>query len=163
VLIDQSASVIAKSEIMKHAREGLPIPPEWALDPDGQPTTDPEIALRGSMAPSGGYKGVGIALMVEIMAAAMTGATLGINASPFSGTKGGPPKTGQFFLAIAPGATSDNLFAERISSLVEEIRDQPGVRLPGDGRSYARRRANRKGVSVNAATLEKIDAWIPRS
>lgn len=160
VLIDQSASVIAKSEIMKHAREGLPIPKGWALDPDGQPTTDPEIALKGSMAPSGGYKGVGVALMVEIMAAAMTGATLGINASPFSGTKGGPPKTGQFFLAIDPGKTSADLFAERISTLVEELRDQPGARLPGDGRRAARRRAGRKGVPVNQATLDKVRGWL---
>lgn len=160
VLIDQSASVIAKSEIMKHAREGLPIPPEWALDPDGRPTTDPEIALKGSMAPAGGYKGVGVALMVEIMAAAMSGATLGVNASPFSGTKGGPPKTGQFFMAINPGVTSGGAFAERLAGLVEEMRDQPGVRVPGDGRSAARRRAERKGVAVNPATLEKINAWL---
>lgn len=160
VLIDQSASVIAKSEIMKRARGGLPIPPEWALDPDGRPTTDPEIALKGSMAPSGGYKGVGVALMVEIMAAAMTGATLGINASPFSGTKGGPPKTGQFFLAIDPAATSGGLFAERLSALVAEIRDQPGARVPGDGRKAARRRAERKGVTVNPATLEKVRGWL---
>ena len=160
VLIDQSASVIAKSEIMKHAREGLPIPPEWALDPDGRPTTDPEIALKGSMAPTGGYKGVGVALMVEIMAAAMTGATLGVNASPFSGTKGGPPKTGQFFLAVDPGATSGGLFAERLTALVEEMRDQPGVRVQGDGRRAARRRAERKGVTVNAATLEKVNGWL---
>jgi (2R)-3-sulfolactate dehydrogenase (NADP+) len=160
VLIDQSASVIAKSEIMKRAREGLPIPPEWALDPDGRPTTDPEIALKGSMAPSGGYKGVGVALMVEIMAAAMTGATLGVNASPFSGTKGGPPKTGQFFLAIDPGATSGGLFAERLAVLVEEMRDQPGARVPGDGRKAARRRTERKGVTVNAATLEKVRGWL---
>lgn len=160
VLIDQSASVIAKSEIMKHAREGLPIPPEWALDPDGRPTNDPEIALKGSMAPSGGYKGVGVALMVEIMAAAMTGATLGVNASPFSGTKGGPPKTGQFFVAVDPGATSGGLFAERLAALVEEMRDQPGVRVPGDGRRAARRRAERKGVAVNPATLEKVNAWL---
>jgi len=160
VLIDQSASVIAKSEIMKHARENLPIPPEWALDPDGQPTTDPAIALKGSMAPSGGYKGVGVALMVEIMAAAMTGATLGINASPFSGTKGGPPKTGQFFLALNPALTSGGLFNERLTSLVEEMRDQPGARLPGDGRKAARRRAERKGVNVNPTTLEKINAWL---
>ncbi len=156
VLIDQSASVIAKSEIMKHAREGLPIPPEWALDPDGRPTTDPEIALKGSMAPAGGYKGVGVALMVEIMAAAMTGATLGINASPFSGTKGGPPKTGQFFLAIDPGVTSGNLFTDRISTLIAEMRDQPGVRVPGDGRKAARGRAKRAGIQVNPATLEKV-------
>ena len=159
VLIDQSASVIAKSEIMKHAREGLPIPKEWALDPDGNPTTDPAIALKGSMAPSGGYKGVGVALMVEIMAAAMAGATLGVNASPFSGTKGGPPKTGQFFLAIDPHKTSGNLFAERINSLVDELRDQPGVRVPGDGRKAARRRAKRKGVAVDPGTLEKVEAW----
>jgi (2R)-3-sulfolactate dehydrogenase (NADP+) len=160
VLIDQSASVIAKSEIMKRAREGRPIPPEWALDPEGRPTSDPEVALKGTMAPAGGYKGVGVALMVEIMAAAMTGATLGIDASPFSGTKGGPPRTGQFFLALEPGATSGGLFAERLAALVEAIRDQPGGRAPGDGRAAAQRRAERQGVAVNPATLEKIQAWL---
>lgn len=160
ILIDQSASVIAKSEIMKHAREGLPIPPEWALDPDGRPTTDPHIALKGSMAPAGGYKGVGVALLVELMAAAMTGATLGMDASPFSGTKGGPPKTGQFFLAIDPKATSGGLFADRLTSLVEEMHGQPGVRIPGDGRKAARRRNQRKGVEVNPATLEKIGKYL---
>jgi len=112
------------------------------------------------MAPTGGYKGVGVALMVEIMAAAMTGATLGVDASPFSGTKGGPPKTGQFFLAVDPGATSGGLFAERLATLVEEMHDQPGVRVPGDGRKAARRRAERKGVAVNLATLEKVKGWL---
>lgn len=158
VLIDQSASVVAKSEIMKHAREGLPIPPEWALDPGGSPTTDPEIALKGSMAPTGGYKGVGVALLVEIMAAAMTGANLGINASPFSGTKGGPPKTGQFFFAVNPSVTSGDLFRERLTALVDEMRDQPGVRVPGDGRKASRRRALRNGVNVNPVTLAKVKA-----
>ena len=145
---------------MKHARDGLPIPPEWALDPDGRPTADPEIALKGSMAPAGGYKGVGVALMAEMMAAVMTGATLGIDASPFSGTKGGPPKTGQFFLAIDPKATSEGLFADRLARLVEEMHDQPGVRIPGDGRAAAHRRAMRGGVEVNPATLEKIGLWL---
>ena len=59
LLIDQSASTIAKSEVMKHAREDRPIPVGWALDPDGNPTTDPNVGLKGSIAPSGGYKGVG--------------------------------------------------------------------------------------------------------
>ncbi len=162
MLIDQSASVVAKSEIMKHAREGLPIPEGWALGPDGMPATDPDIALRGSMAPSGGYKGVGVALLVEIMAAAMTGATLGIHASPFSGAKGGPPKTGQFFLAVSPGATSHGLFGDRIAALIDEFRDQPGARTPGDGRAAARRRAAKSGVRVNAATVEKIEAILRR-
>ncbi len=160
VLIDQSASTIAKSEVMKHARESQPIPLGWALDSDGNPTTDPEAGLKGSMAPSGGYKGVGIALLVEMMAAAMTGATLGIHASPFSGTKGGPPRTGQFFLAIDPDATSGGGFAGRMADLVAAIREQDGGRLPGDGRGARRAQARAAGVAVNVATLARIEATI---
>jgi (2R)-3-sulfolactate dehydrogenase (NADP+) len=158
VLIDQSASTIAKSEVMKHAREGKPIPVGWALDSDGNPTTDPNVGIKGSMAPSGGYKGVGVALMVEMMAAAMTGATLGINASPFSGTVGGPPKTGQFFLAIDPAATAGDLFADRIRDLTTAVHDQDGAHLPGDGRSNKRALAQSQGVAVNTATLARIEA-----
>ena len=160
VLIDQSASVIAKSEIMKHAREGKDIPLGWGLDADGQPTTSADAALAGSMAPAGGYKGVGLSLIVEMMAAAMSGATLGKDASPFSGTKGGPPKTGQFFIAIDPSASSGGAYAERIAALTGAIHDQDGARLPGDGRAAARARAATEGVAVNAATLEKVRALI---
>ena len=160
ILIDQSASTIAKSEVMKHAREGRPIPVGWALDPEGNPTTDPQVGLKGSMSPSGGYKGVGIALLTELMAAAMTGATLGVDASPFSGTAGGPPKTGQFFLAIDPAATSGGHFADRVSRLVSMFHDQDGAHLPGDGRRAKRANAQLDGVAVNVAILDKIDAII---
>ncbi|WP_286132931.1 Ldh family oxidoreductase [Labrenzia sp. DG1229] len=158
LLIDQSASTIAKSEVMKHAREGKPIPIGWALDAEGNPTTDPNVGLKGSMAPSGGYKGVGIALLTEIMAAALTGATLGINASPFSGTSGGPPRTGQCFLAIDPAATAGGNFASTVAELVEAIRFQDGAHLPGDGRRTKRLSARGHGVDVNATTLSKIEA-----
>lgn len=160
VLIDQSASAIAKSEVMKHAREGKPIPVGWALDADGNPTTDPNVGLKGSMAPSGGYKGVGIAILTEIMAAAMTGATLGVHASPFSGTAGGPPKTGQFFIAIDPGATSAGGYAGRMADLVEAMHSQEGARLPGDGRQAKRREAETNGVAVNVATLDRINSLL---
>ncbi len=157
LLIDQSASTIAKSEVMKRAREGKPIPVGWALDSEGQPTTDPAVGLKGSMAPSGGYKGVGTALLVELMAAALTGATLGIDASPFSGTAGGPPRTGQFFIAIDPMATSGGGFAALVARLTDTIRAQDGARLPGDGRNKHRIQARIDGVAVNVATLEKIE------
>lgn len=160
ILIDQSASTIAKSEVMKHAREGKPIPVGWALDSDGNPTTDPNVGLKGSMAPSGGYKGVGVALLVEMMAAALTGATLGINASPFSGTAGGPPKTGQFFLAIDPAATSGGQFAARIADLANAVHEQDGAHLPGDGRTTKRALAQKQGVAVNVATLARIEALL---
>ncbi|KIC18889.1 Ldh family oxidoreductase [Leisingera sp. ANG-Vp] len=160
LLIDQSASTIAKSEVMKHAREGKEIPLGWALDADGNPTTDPEAGLKGSMAPSGGYKGVGVALLTEILAAALTGATLGINASPFSGTAGGPPKTGQMFIAIDPSATSNDAFGAGMAGIVEAVRGQSGAHLPGDGRRAKRVLARQEGVAVNVATLQKIEALL---
>lgn len=160
LLIDQSASTIAKSEVMKHAREGREIPLGWALDADGTPTTDPDAGLKGSMAPSGGYKGVGVALLTEIMAAALTGATLGINASPFSGTAGGPPKTGQMFIAIDPAATSNDTFRAGMVGIVGAVRAQPGAHLPGDGRRGKRIKARDQGVAVSVATLTRIKALL---
>ena len=156
--IDQSASVVAKSEIMARARKGEAIPEHWAKDADGNPTTDPAAALKGSMAPSGGYKGFGVGLLVEVMAAALTGASLGQNASPFSGTAGGPPKTGQFFLAIDPEAFAGELFNSQIESLCESIQSQPGAQLPGQRRMQARQRADAEGITVSSELVERVEA-----
>ena len=94
------------------------------------------------------------------MAAAMAGATLGAVASPFSGTAGGPPKTGQFFIALDPEATAGGLFQEKLADLIASFREQEGARLPGDGRQAARIRAAKEGVAVNAALLEKVRALL---
>lgn len=162
ILIDQSASTIAKSEVIKHAREGKPIPVGSALDADGNPTTDPEVGLKGSMAPSGGYKGVGVALLVETLAAALSGGQLGIHSSPFSGAQGGPPRTGQFFIAIDPEGGSGDVFATRVSDLVQAVCSQDGAHLPGDGRRTARSQTRRTGVAVSVATLKKTEAIIEK-
>ncbi len=106
-MLDQSASVVAKSEITLHANEGKPIPEGWAFDADGNPTTDAATALKGQYGPGWRLQGFGSGLMVELFAAALAGATLGKDASPFAGTAGGPPRTGQFFFAVDPGAFSD--------------------------------------------------------
>jgi (2R)-3-sulfolactate dehydrogenase (NADP+) len=161
-VIDQSASVIAKSEVMMRARAGKPIPVGWALDPEGNPTTDAEVALKGSMVPSGGYKGFGVGLMVETFAAALAGATLGKDASPFSGTAGGPPRTGQFFIAVAPDSFSGGVFDARMSGLTQAITDQPGTRLPGSRRRSNRPRHERDGVEVEEALIERIEAFKTR-
>jgi (2R)-3-sulfolactate dehydrogenase (NADP+) len=161
--IDQSASVIAKSEIMRRKRMGETIPEGWAYGPDGQPTTDPTVALQGTMAPSGGYKGVGIALLVEILAAAASGAVLSTEASPFSGTAGGPPRTGQFFVAIDAGASSDGSFAAAILRLIGSIETQSkdGVangRVPGAKRAAMRRRSQGQGIAIRSDLLAEIEA-----
>jgi (2R)-3-sulfolactate dehydrogenase (NADP+) len=162
LVIDQSASVVAKSEVMKKAREGEPIPLGWALGPDGAPTTDPKLGLTGTMVPAGGYKGVGSALLVELMAACLAGATLGAKASPFSGTAGGPPRTGQLFIAVAPQICSRGEFAARLETLLSLIGGEEGTHLPGSRRKAAREKSLREGVLVDEALLEKAKALAGR-
>ena len=160
LLIDQSASVVAKSEIVVHAANDEPISEGWALDRDGNPTTDPKAALDGgTMVPAGRYKGVGQALIVEVMAACLTGATLGIHASSFGGNEGGSPRTGQYFIAINPGLASSGNFAANFQALAEAINSQEDARLPGSRRTANRRRALGEGVSVKQAVLEKLRAF----
>ena len=157
--IDQSASVVAKSEVIRRAREGQPIPEGWALDPEGRPTTDPALALKGTMAPLGGYKGVGLGLFVELLAAAAAGASLGIDASPFSGPSGGPPRTGQFFIAIDAQTSSGGVFADRIARLQEAFGAQPGARLPGSRKATFRAAATSRGtVPIDAELHARIEA-----
>lgn len=159
ILIDQSASVVARSEVMMRAREGHPIPDHWALDADGRPTTDAAAAMKGSMAPAGGHKGFGTGLMVEIFAAAMAGATLGKDASPFSGTAGGPPRTGQFFVAFDPDAFSGGAFAARIADLAGAVAAEEGTRVPGARRRANRERIARDGIAPSADLVRRIEAY----
>ena len=133
ILIDQSASVVAKSEISVRAKSGESIPTGWAFGPNGEDTTDASIALTGTMAPTGGYKGFGIGLFVEIITACLTGANLGTEASSFADSKGGPPGTGQFFIAINPEKYSKG-FEEKITNLINNIESQDGPRVPGSKR-----------------------------
>jgi (2R)-3-sulfolactate dehydrogenase (NADP+) len=157
-VIDQSASVVAKSEVMKRARLKQPLPAGWAFDSEGRTTTDPTAALAGTMAPAGGYKGVGAALLVELMAACLTGATPGIAAAPFSGTAGGPPRTGQLFVAFEPKRTSADLFADRLATVVAALAREPAVRLPGARRLAARQKSLRDGVAIDRALHERVSA-----
>lgn len=156
LLIDQSSSVIAKSEIVKRNNAGETIPEGWALDANGNPTTNPEQGLKGSMVPSGGYKGVGVGLMVEVMAAALSGAVLGINASPFAGTAGGPPNTGQLFIAINPEKLSGQQFYDAMQSLLGAITEQEGTHVHGTSRLKKRLKNDADGIEVDATLFERI-------
>lgn len=156
LVIDQSASVIARGEVMRRAREGRSLPEGWALDREGEPTTDARAALEGSMAPAGGYKGVGLALIVEVLAAALTGSTLSYRAPSFADAAGGPPRTGQLFIALEPAALSSAPFGDAIEELIAAMCSEPGVRVPGSRRLAAREHARRHGVQVSRALHDEI-------
>lgn len=159
IIIDQSASTIAKSEVLLRSKSGDPLEEGWAVDADGQPTTDPQAALKGSMTPSGGYKGFGVGLLVEILASSLAGAVPSREASPFSGTVGGPPKTGQCFIAIDPSSFADG-FSARIAALVSAIDAQDNARVPGQRRKDNRERLAASGIDVDETILGRINAFI---
>lgn len=160
LVIDQSSSVVAKSEIVVHKQKGEAIPEGWALDAAGASTTDPEAALAGgTMVPAGGHKGANQALLVELLAAVLTGATLSLDASSFAGNQGGPPRTGQFFIALEPETFGGSGYRDRLTRLLGAIVDQEGGRLPGEGRLRARTRTTHDGVRVPVRLLETIRGY----
>jgi len=156
IIIDQSASVVAKSEISVRAKTGEPIPEGWAFNSEGNITTNAQEALKGTMAPSGGYKGFGTGLLVEILTACLAGGNLGTQASSFAGEDGGPPATGQFFIAINPAKFNSN-FDTSLSTLISTIVDQEGARLPGAKRQIAYKSNKDLDIEIADALLERIN------
>ena len=161
VIIDQASSVIAKSEIMVHAREGKAIPDGWALDAEGRSTIDPKAALDGgTMLPVGEHKGAGLALMVEAIAAGVTGSNFSFEASSFADNKGGAPRTGQFFIALDPDRFLGADFKDRIEMLFSRIISQQGSRLHGYARIDSRRRTKEEGVSISKSLHDRLLGYI---
>ena len=117
--IDLSLSAVARGKIMVAAREGKPIPEGWAVDSEGRPTTDAKVALAGSMLPAGGVKGAMLALTVELLVCALSGAAFGFESDSFFTDEGRPTRIGQAFLAIDPRALAGNdTYLERVETLV---------------------------------------------
>ncbi|MGH8176759.1 MAG: Ldh family oxidoreductase, partial [Steroidobacter sp.] len=158
LVIDLALSVAARSKIVAAQKNGAPIPSGWANDADGQPTTDPITALAGVLLPIGGAKGAALALMVEIMAAALTGSAFGWEASSMLDDQGGPPNVGQTIIAINPALTSADQFPARMATLLETFAAEPEVRVPGERRLQARARAASEGLTVAAALHAEISA-----
>ena len=160
LVIDLALSVAARGKIVAARQTGTPIPEGWALDAQGHPTTDPDAALKGSMAPAGGAKGAVLALMVEIMAAALTGGHFGAEASSLFEAKGPAPNLGQVMIAIDPQAVSGGAFAGRMGFLAALIAETEGARLPGEGRAAKRRAAGEKGLSIPESLFREIEDLI---
>jgi (2R)-3-sulfolactate dehydrogenase (NADP+) len=160
LVIDLSLSVVARGRIMVAAQKGEPIPVGWATDAAGNPTTDAKAALAGAMLPIGGAKGSALVLVVELLTAALTASHAGFEASSFFDDKGGPPRIGQLFLAIRPGAVGAD--ADRVTSRVAAITGrmlaEPGVRLPGDRRLAIRARQRIDGIPYPATLLTELHA-----
>jgi (2R)-3-sulfolactate dehydrogenase (NADP+) len=163
LVIDLALSVAARGKIMAAQKEGKAIPPDWALDADGNPTTDAGAALKGSILAIGGAKGGALALMVEILAAALTGGRFGWEASSVLDEHGPPPELGHAIVAIDADALSGGTFLERMDGLLKAMGEEPGVRLPGLRRLENRARAAKEGLvltpALHAEIMTLAGAW----
>ncbi len=128
MLFDQSTTTVALGRITMAKAAGEQIPEGWAVDAEGQPTTDPEAALAGSLTSAGGYKGWGFGLMAEILAACLGGGVLSREVAPLKASDGAPHDLGQYFLLIDPG---EGAFFDRLAQLAQIVTQDDGARMPG--------------------------------
>ena len=155
--IDLSLSEAARGKVMIAAQQGKPIPSGWALDRDGQPTTDAKAALEGMMLPAGGVKGAMLALIVELLCVALTGANFGYEADSFFVDEGNRPRLGQAFLVIDPAALAGaDVYHARVEALIDAMCADPTVRPPGERRTRLAQQASREGVEIPDALYARL-------
>ena len=157
LVVDLALTEVVRGKIMLAAKEGKPIPLGWALDRDGNPTTDAQAALTGSLAAIGGMKGTMLALVVEVLCCALTGAAFSFeNDSYFE--PGNKPRIGHAILAIDPDALAGaGVYFDRLEVLIARMLEDEGVRLPGVRRHAAVAAANERGIEIPQALLDELE------
>ncbi len=157
IVADMSSTATARVNVIAAARSGGPIPAGWAIDIDGHPTTDPQAALAGTMAPAAGHKGYALALLVDVLVAGLGSANWSFEASSLLDDSGGPPGVGQCFIAIDPSCCAPG-FAQRVTRLAQAIHEQEGARLPGMGRAEHATYAKKHGIEVTDELMAELRA-----
>ncbi|MEQ8665740.1 MAG: Ldh family oxidoreductase [Rhodospirillales bacterium] len=154
LLIDQSSSATAFVNIKAAAGRGEAIPKGWALDADGNPTTNPDDAIKGALLPFGGQRGGNIALMAEILSAGLSGGNWSLDAGSF--VRGDRcPGTGLFVMAIDPEPAAHG-FAKRLGSQLRRLADDYGVHIPGLSKARIRTRAKSDGIEIDDELLKRL-------
>ncbi len=160
LVIDLSMSTVSRGRILKSATEGISVPIGWGKDRRGQDTTEPgEIIKGGTLSPFGGDKGAVLALLVEILAAAFTNSKFGYEASSYLDGEGGPPETGQFIFSAKSNLFNQN-FAVRARQILDQMRTQDDVRIPGAKRFAARAAAQSSGIVYRRSLIDQITQLI---
>jgi LDH2 family malate/lactate/ureidoglycolate dehydrogenase len=162
--LDMATSTVPRGRIEVAARRGWTLPPGWAIDPDGRPATTADAALAGSLHPlggeeaTGGYKGYGLAVVVELLTGILGGAAFGPNVVSLFSTHEGPADLGETFVVIDPAAIDDGPggFEQRLETLLTQLveapvaPDAPGpVLVHGAPEAAAEERAAARGIAVD--------------
>ena len=143
IVVDMGTSQVARGRVVEARHDGRPIPEGWAVDDQGRPTIDPTAALGGAMVPMGGDKGFALALLVEMLAAVLSGAAIGPQVGEHLKA---PTNFGHAFWVIDPEAAAGG-FAARAQGVVDDLH-RLGGRVPGERRRAERERREREGIEV---------------
>lgn len=157
LVFDLATSAMAHGDIQIAAREGRQVPPGSGVDRNGEPTCDPNAILDGgALLPFGGHKGSALSMMVELLAAALTGGNFSFGFSWAQHPGAQSPRTGQLLIVIDPSKGAGANFARRAEDLVRALHDAGQERMPGDRRYRQREESLAKGVPVAAADLARL-------
>ena len=171
--LDMSSSTVAKGKVLVYARKGLPLPEDWALDVEGNPTPDAAAAVAGAVLPFAGPKGSGLSLFIDLIAGVMSGAAFGAGVRDQYSDFTVPQNVGHFFIAVNIAqimplseyitrveAFCDELKSKRLAAGVSE------VRLPGENKARSERKRRAQGIEIDATLqrdLEVLAASLGRS
>ena len=164
IVVDLSLTQVTRGQIMLLQKEGRPIPEGWGMDSEGRPTTDADkILFGGSLHAVGGLKGTMLALAVELLCCALTGAMLSHQLESLHLAEGTPLKLGQAFIVFDPGSLAGtDVYSDRVEALVAAMLAEEGVRLPGDRRHRLAAQAATDGIEVSDALLTELEGLAVR-
>jgi LDH2 family malate/lactate/ureidoglycolate dehydrogenase len=163
IVADMSSSVVARGKIVEAAKRGDPIPPGWALDAEGRPTTDPKAAEAGVVLPFAGPKGSALAVLVDVLCGVLSGAAFGRLVSNLYADFSNPQNNGQFMMAIdVAGFMPPEDFRRRVDDLVDMLKATPraaGVEeilMPGEPEARSAAQRTRAGIPLPANVIEDL-------
>lgn len=163
LVADMATSQVALVTIKRAAARGEEIPLGWGYDKDGNDTTDAAAVIDGgALAPAGGYKGMLLGLLVDLLGGVLSGPNCSYNAPVFKNNTGGEPRVGQMFIAISPATFApggDAAYHQRLEAMLTALASEPGVRLPGDRRHAFREQARVRGVEVPLELIDRLEGF----
>jgi LDH2 family malate/lactate/ureidoglycolate dehydrogenase len=158
IVLDMGTSAFMMTEVLLRERLGEPLPDGVAIGPGGEPTMDAALARRGALLPFGGYKGFGLALMVQALGL-LAGSGLE-QASDY----------GYLFIAFRPDLLGPaDAFERRVTDLIERVKATPRqagideIRIPSERAFRARERALRDGIEIDRRVFDALVAWRTRA
>ena len=163
MVLDMAPSVVAMGKIILAAKLGKSIPEGWVLDPDGKPTTDPQVGQYGTLIPIGGPKGSGIAIMMEVLCGVLSGAEYGPHINHFWKDFEHPQNLGHFFAAIDVDKFCGICeFRQRVGNMIREMKALPlspgsqQIYMPGEIESIRREERKKNGIELSESVYQEL-------